>query len=83
MFDPIKGYTEVNLYNPALLPIIQCIFQCMGRIQKSITGARAFPTSKLGSWKLTTESNRRSNTLVIEIGRKFATEEGDELSELG
>ena len=54
MVDPIKGCTEINLYDPSLMPTLQCTLQCMQHTQKCITGTLTFPMSKLGGWKHTT-----------------------------
>ena len=39
---PINGCAELNLYDPSLLPTLQCTLQCTGHAQKCITGPRYF-----------------------------------------
>ena len=60
MVDPIKGCAEINLYDPSLLPTLQCTLQCMRHAQKSIIGTQTFPVSKLGGWKHTTAFHKSS-----------------------
>ena len=70
MVDPIKGCAEINLYDPILLPTLQCTLQCMRHAQKCITGTQAFPISKLGGWKHTTALNK-SSEVNLHQGRLF------------
>ena len=60
MVDPIKGCSEINLYDLSLLPSLQCTLQCMRQAQKCITGTQTFPISKLGGWKHTTVFHKSS-----------------------
>ena len=57
---PIKGCAEINLYDPSLLPTLQCTLQCMWHAQKCITGTQTFPISKLGGWKHSTALHKSS-----------------------
>ena len=79
MVDPLKGCAEINLYDPSLLPTLQCTLQCMRHTEKCITGMQTFPMSKLSGWKHTNEfhksseanrhwrSNTFDNTDVMEV----------------
>ena len=51
---------EINLYDPSLLPILQCTLQCIRHVQKCITGTQTIPISKLGSWKHITAFHKSS-----------------------
>ena len=62
MVDPIKGCAEISLYDPSLLPPLQCTLQCTRHAQKCITGTQTFPISKLGGWKHTTTFHKSSET---------------------
>ena len=53
MADPITGCAEINMYDPSLLPTLQCTLQRMQHAQKCITGTQTFPISILGGWKHT------------------------------
>ena len=60
MVDPIKVCAEINMYDPSLLPSLQCTLQCMRYAQKCITGTQTFPISKFGGWKHTTGFHKLS-----------------------
>ena len=42
MVDPIKCSAEINLYDPSLLPTLQCTFQCLGQAQYALQVPRPF-----------------------------------------
>ena len=72
MVVPIKGYAEINLYDPSLLSTLQCTSQCMEHAQKSASEVpRPFPEANwvFGSTPLrsinrpTRTDTRISNTL--------------------
>ena len=80
MVDPIKGCAEINLYDPSLLPTLQCTLRCMRHAQKFITCTRPFRKANcvVGRTPLrsinrprrtdTRRSNTLDNTDVMEIG---------------
>ena len=53
MVDPIKDCAEINLYDPSLLPTLQCTLQCMWQEQKCITCTQTSLMSTQGGWKYT------------------------------
>ena len=80
MVDPVKGCTEINLYNPSLLPTHQCILQCMRHtkvhhwypdLSDKQTGCGSTPLLSINCPRRT--DTRRSNTLdntdVMDVGR--------------
>ena len=58
--DPSKCCAGINLYDPSLLPKLQCTLQCIRHTQKCITGTQTFPISKLVDWKNTTAFDKWS-----------------------
>ena len=61
--DPIKGCTEINLYDPSLLPTLHCNSQCMRHTEKCFTGTQTFPISKLHSINRRVELTPDAQTL--------------------
>ena len=51
---------EINLYDPSLLPTLQCTLQCMRQTQKCITGTQTFSISKPGGRNHTTAFHKSS-----------------------
>ena len=63
MVDPLKGCVEINLHNNSHLLTLQYTLQCMGHIQKCITGIYPdISDSKMD--KHTTALNKSSETNV-------------------
>ena len=71
MVDPIKGWAEINLHNPSLLPTPNALCSVWDTHKCPYTGTQTFRISKLGCWKHTiafqkspeTTDTRRSNSL--------------------